>query len=64
MRFTVQELTKRGLATDRIFVTMERKMKCAVGFCGHCQDGPHFVCQDGPGYRFDRIATWFGKREI
>lgn len=64
MRFTVQELTKRGLTTDRIFVTMERNMKCAVGFCGHCQYGPHFVCKDGPVFRFDRIAALFGKREI
>ena len=64
MRFTVQELTKRGLSTDRIFVTMERNMKCAIGFCGHCQYGPHFVCKDGPVFRFDRIAMWFGKREI
>ena len=64
MRFTVQELAKRGLSTDRIFVTMERNMKCAIGFCGHCQYGPHFVCKDGPVFRFDRIATLFGKREI
>lgn len=64
MRFTVQELTKRGVTTDRIFVTMERNMKCAVGFCGHCQYGAHFVCKDGPVFRFDRIAGLFGKREI
>lgn len=64
MRFTVQELAKRGLTTEQIFVTMERNMKCAIGFCGHCQYGPHFVCKDGPVFRFDRIATLFGKREI
>lgn len=64
MRFTVQELTKRGLTTDRIFVTMERNMKCAIGFCGHCQYGAHFVCKDGPVFRFDRIASLFGRREI
>ncbi len=64
MRFTVQELTKRGVTTDRIFVTMERNMKCAVGFCGHCQYGPHFVCKDGPVFRFDHVAGLFGKREI
>lgn len=64
MRFTVQELMKHGLTTDQIFVTMERNMKCAVGFCGHCQYGPHFVCKDGPVFPFDRIAGLFGKREI
>jgi NAD(P)H-flavin reductase len=64
MRFTVQELQQRGLSTEHIFITMERNMKCAVGFCGHCQYGAHFVCKDGPVFRFDRVTALFGKREI
>lgn len=64
MRFTVPELRKRGLKDDNIFVSMERNMKCAVGFCGHCQYGPAFICKDGPVFRFDRIQAIFGKREI
>ena len=64
MRFTVQELLNRGLGSEQIFVSLERNMKCAVGFCGHCQFGPHFVCKDGPVIRYDRIQPIFGKREI
>jgi NAD(P)H-flavin reductase len=64
MRFSVRTLEARGLAHERIFVSMERSMKCAVGFCGHCQFGPTFVCKDGPVLRLDRIARLFGKREI
>jgi NAD(P)H-flavin reductase len=64
MRFTVMELERRGLAMDKIYVSMERNMKCAVGFCGHCQYGPTFICKDGPVFRFDRIASIFGKAEI
>ncbi len=64
MRFTIMALMKRGLEADRIFVSMERNMKCAVGFCGHCQFGPAFVCKDGPVMRYDRIAHWFGIREL
>jgi NAD(P)H-flavin reductase len=64
MRFTVDALHQRGLATDRIFVSMERNMKCAVGLCGHCQFGPAFVCRDGPVFRYDRIAPFFHIREI
>jgi NAD(P)H-flavin reductase len=64
MRFTVDALSQRGLAMDRIFVSMERNMKCAIGLCGHCQFGPAFVCRDGPVFRFDRIAPLFGVREI
>lgn len=64
MRFTIQELIKRGLTGDRIFLTMERNMKCAIGFCGHCQYGPHFICKDGPVFGFDQVSNLFGKREI
>ena len=64
MRFTVDALRQRGLGIDRIFLSMERNMKCAIGFCGHCQFGPAFVCRDGPVFRFDRIAPFFNIREI
>ena len=64
MRFAVIELQKRGVDAGRIYVSMERNMKCAVGFCGHCQYGPNFICKDGPVFRFDRIEPIFGKAEI
>lgn len=64
MRFTVMELQKRGIAADRIYLSLERNMKCAVGFCGHCQFGPSFICKDGPVFRYDTIRDLFGKREI
>jgi NAD(P)H-flavin reductase len=64
MRFTIDALRQRGLAMDRIFVSMERNMKCAVGLCGHCQFGPAFVCRDGPVFRYDRIAALLHVREI
>ena len=64
MRFTVDALRQRGVTMDRIFVSMERNMKCAIGLCGHCQFGPAFVCRDGPVFRYDRIAPFFSIREI
>lgn len=64
MRFTIRELQKCGLAAEHILLSMERNMKCAVGFCGRCQFGPAFICKDGPVLRYDRISHWFGKREI
>lgn len=64
MRFTILELQKRGLRDDQIYISMERNMKCAVGFCGHCQYGPNFICKDGPVFRFDTVKAIFGKREI
>ena len=64
MRFAIQALNEHGVSDERIYVSMERNMKCAVGFCGHCQLGPTFVCKDGPVYRFDRIRDAFRVREL
>jgi NAD(P)H-flavin reductase len=64
MRYTAIELRNRGVTDDRLFVTMERNMKCAIAICGHCQLGPEFICKDGPVFRFDRIAFWFAQREV
>jgi len=64
MRFTVRELQTRGMATDSIHISMERNMKCAVGFCGHCQFGPTFICKDGPIFRYDKIEHLLTIREI
>lgn len=64
MRYSVQSLVDRGVAQDRIYVSMERNMKCAIGFCGHCQFGGTFVCKDGPVFRFDKIAELFAVREL
>jgi NAD(P)H-flavin reductase len=64
MRFTVMQLEGRGVPADRIYLSIERNMKCAIGFCGHCQYGPTFICKDGPVFRLDRIAPIFGKAEI
>jgi len=64
MRFTVRELQARGIPDDRMFLSMERNMKCGIGQCGHCQYGPYFVCRDGPVFRYDRIAPFFRVREI
>jgi NAD(P)H-flavin reductase len=39
-------------------------MKCAVGLCGHCQYGPHFVCKDGPVFQYSHVQDLLTKREI
>jgi len=64
MRFTVMELLQRGVPPQSIYMSMERNMKCGVGFCGHCQHGPTFICKNGPVFRYDLIEEWFAKREI
>ncbi|RMF36816.1 MAG: Ni/Fe hydrogenase subunit gamma [Planctomycetota bacterium] len=58
MKFTAVTAQHRGIPPERIWISMERNMQCAVGLCGHCQWGPEFVCKDGPVFRYDRIARW------
>ena len=64
IRYTVMELERRGVTADRAFVSLERNMKCAVGFCGHCQLGPHFVCKDGPVFAYEKVAALLAEREV
>jgi NAD(P)H-flavin reductase len=56
MRFTAQALLARGLPSERIWISMERTMRCGIGLCGHCQLGPTLICRDGPVYRWDEVA--------
>jgi NAD(P)H-flavin reductase len=64
MKFTIEELKKIGLPEKNIYVSMERNMKCAVGFCGHCQYGPNFVCKDGAVFNYPHIKKIFDIREL
>lgn len=64
MRYVTRELETHGLQREDIFISMERNMKCAVGFCGHCQYGPHFICKDGPVFAYARIQPLLEKYEL
>lgn len=64
MRFAIAALTDAGIADTAIFLSMERNMKCAVGFCGHCQYSPVFVCRDGPVFRYDRVRGLLTVKEL
>ena len=64
MRFAVGGLMARGVPAGRIYVSMERNMKCAVGLCGHCQYGPRLVCRDGPVFPYSTIERDFKVHEL
>jgi NAD(P)H-flavin reductase len=64
MRVVVDALAQRAIPHDRLFISMERNMKCAVGFCGHCQLGPTFICKDGPVFPYSRLAPWLAIRNV
>jgi NAD(P)H-flavin reductase len=62
-RPAVAALGEIGVETNRVYVTLERNMKCGIGLCGHCQLGSSFLCKDGPVYRYDTIEPVFSLRE-
>ena len=64
MRFVIYEALARRVPKESIFLSMERNMKCAVGFCGHCQYGPHFICKDGPVFTYEQMGTMMDKYEL
>ena len=64
MRVAARELEARGVSPERIFLSLERNMKCAVGFCGHCQFGPVFICRDGPVFPLRRVRPLLEVREL
>jgi NAD(P)H-flavin reductase len=64
MRFAIAALREADIRDEAIYLSMERNMKCATGFCGHCQFGTVFVCRDGPVFRYDRLRDLLGIKEI
>lgn len=64
MHYTIKALQERGVTNDRIFLSMERNMKCGVGLCGHCQWGAAFICRDGPVFRYDQVESVFSIKEL
>jgi NAD(P)H-flavin reductase len=64
IRLSAAALERRGVSPANIHVSTERNMKCAVGFCGHCQMGPLFICRDGPVFPWERIERFLHLREV
>ena len=54
-KFAIMGLHDMDFADDHIIVSLERRMKCGVGKCGHCQMDNIYVCQDGPVFYYDDI---------
>lgn len=60
MRLAAHSLLSKGIPDDAIFLSMERRMECAAGLCGHCQYREHFVCKDGPVFSYRTVRQLFG----
>lgn len=60
MQAASKGLLEQGLQPERIYLSMERNMQCAVGHCGHCQYGKDFICKDGPVFTYSAIHDRLG----
>jgi sulfhydrogenase subunit gamma (sulfur reductase) len=60
LRHALRFTRARGVPAERVFLSLERNMKCALGWCGRCQLGPFFLCKDGPILRASDVARFFG----
>ncbi|MGD8535976.1 MAG: FAD/NAD(P)-binding protein [Candidatus Aminicenantes bacterium] len=51
-KFVLKELVKLNIPKDQILMTLERRMKCGVGKCGHCAIDYIYTCLDGPVFTY------------
>jgi len=56
-RFVIVELKKKDLPDENIIMSLERRMKCGVGKCGHCQINGVYVCQEGPVFSLAQLRN-------
>lgn len=64
MRFVIFEALARKVPPQRIYLTLERNMNCALGFCGHCQLGPAFICKNGPVFTYEQMAPYLDIEDL
>jgi NAD(P)H-flavin reductase/CheY-like chemotaxis protein/formate hydrogenlyase subunit 6/NADH:ubiquinone oxidoreductase subunit I len=56
-KFVIEKLKKKDLPDDHVFLSLERKMKCGVGKCGHCQINGVYTCQEGPVFSLTQLRS-------
>ena len=59
MHFAALECLKSGAQEEKIWVSFERKMSCAVGKCGHCKINETYVCLEGPVFNYTTAKDLF-----
>ena len=55
IHFVILDLLKMGFGEEQIITTMERRMECGLGKCGHCNIGKSYVCLDGPVFSYQQL---------
>ncbi len=56
-KFVIRDLKSRGMPDENIIVSLERRMKCGVGKCGHCQMNGIYCCIEGPVFKYSEVKN-------
>lgn len=56
-KFVVLEVLSRRIPQKYIYCSLERRMKCGVGLCGHCQANNVYVCLEGPVFKYGELKA-------
>jgi len=54
-KFVIKCLQTLGIPNENIYVSLERRMKCGVAKCGHCQINGIYVCKEGPVFNYEKL---------
>ena len=56
IKFSFPRLEALKFPNERIYTSLEKRMKCGIGKCGRCNTGHFYVCKDGPVFSYDQLA--------
>jgi NAD(P)H-flavin reductase len=54
-KYVLLELQSKQIPEDNIIMSLERRMKCGIGKCGHCQINGVYVCLEGPEFSYHAL---------
>lgn len=60
-KFVIVKLLEKKIPDHQIIVSLERRMKCGLGKCGHCQIEGMYVCQSGPVFSYAQLNNFKGE---
>ena len=56
-KFVLMEIKMNfNIPDEQIYVDLERRMRCGLGKCGHCQINHVYCCKEGPVFRYSQLA--------
>jgi NAD(P)H-flavin reductase len=61
IKFTIPVMEKLGFPPERVYTSLEMRMKCGIGKCGRCNIGPKYVCKDGPVFSLAELGELPGE---